>query len=70
MQERIGLQGEHQEGPTLLDVQPVHMTHRMLGLALRRPEAGEIVFAQQRVRGGLHGRHIQRLKAPARPARP
>ena len=37
----------------------------MLGLALRRTEAGEIVLAQQGAGRRAHGGHVQRLEAPA-----
>ncbi|MNL41395.1 hypothetical protein D3C87_1638000 [compost metagenome] len=70
MQERIRLQREHEERTPLLDIQAVHMAHRVLGLALRRTEAGEVMLADQGLRRGAHGIHIQRLEAPAGPTCP
>ena len=54
-----------QERAAFLDVQAMQVAHRMLGLALRRTEAGEIVLAQQGAGRRAHGGHVQRLEAPA-----
>ena len=56
--------------PCALDVEPVERLHRRIGLAFGGAEGGEVVLADQPLRGGVHRRGIERARhAPGAAAR-
>ena len=48
--------------PSRVDVQPVERLDRRLGLAFGGAEGGEVVLADQRLRGRVHGVGVERLR--------
>ena len=65
MQEGIRGQRETQQVAAALHIHRLHATHRRTGLALGSAECGEILAADQVLRGIVHARRVQRTKSPA-----
>ena len=64
MQERIGLHLHDHLLALAGDRDGLQLAHRVAGLAVHGAEGGEVVLAQQRLRGAMHGRRVQRQALP------
>src|SRR5699024_11674548 len=66
--EGVGLDVDDDLAAAAADRKLVNSPHRRPRLATHRPEAGEIMLAQQRLPGFVHAFRIERLAYPGNPA--